>query len=560
MKAWIANVPIATKLAIAPIFALIGLSSLALGSYLVLQSVRSDVEYLNKVAFARSHEVAQMRAAISRAQTKLYEIAAYSANSSDPGAIEARQKQLVDQMGQVRAQSNILASTDPDAAHLMAAGINKWQESATGAAEMIVADAALGLTFMAPAEDAFSALSVAIDNLAMETDASRNLTFERAIAKITSAGVGSVALIVLLAAALGAVTLKLTGAIKNPISRLTEDMSRLAAGDLLTDVAATERQDEIGAMARAVAVFKTNAIKSQSLEEEKRGSLQRERERGARLGEAVTAFEREVQDLTRMLMQSAHDLSGAADRMSISSKSASQQALFASNNIVESNQQMQMMASSAEQLSSAINEISKQMTMSSDMTSKAAEGGRRANRTIEELALDAEQIGHAVTMIHHIARKTNLLALNATIEAGRAGPQGKGFAIVASEVKDLANQAAAATEAIGGQVTAIQRATTDAVSAIREIGSTIDNVDLVAATIASAVEEQQAATRTISESVALAARGSDEISARIMELTEASGEVGRASTLVSSSAKELLTKAETLRAQVNEFLTAVRAA
>jgi len=560
MKAWIANASLAKKLSIAPFFAVLGLSSLAFGSYLILQSLRSDVEYLNQVAFARAQQVAKLRSDISRAQTKLYDIAAYSANSQNAGTIDKRRNELARFIQDVRKQRDVLAQTDPQAAHRLDTGIKTWDEQATGAAEMMASDAALGLTFMAPAEDAFSALDRVIEQLGAESDAARGETFDGFISKISSAGRGSVILILFFAVALTAVTLKLTAAIKKPISRLTDMMSRLASGDLSTDVEGAERGDEIGAMARAVLVFKEGAVRNEGLEKEKRASLERQRQRGAALESAVTCFDTEVRALIQTLVLSANELSAAADSMSLSSTSANEQALSASHSVMESSQQMQTMASSAEQLSSTIHEISRQMQVSSNMTSSAAESVRIANRTIDGLAQDATRINEVVMLIHQIARKTNLLALNATIEAGRAGAQGKGFAIVASEVKELANRTAEATETIGSQVAAIQDATNSAVQAIREIGSTIDNVDLAAATMASAVEEQQAATRTISDSVAVAAKGADHITARIMELTDTSGEVGKASSVVSGFAKDLLGKAESLRLQVDQFLSVVRAA
>jgi methyl-accepting chemotaxis protein len=120
-----------------------------------------------------------------------------------------------------------------------------------------------------------------------------------------------------------------------------------------------------------------------------------------------------------------------------------------------------------------------------------------------------------IKLITTIAEQTNLLALNATIEAARAGEAGKGFAVVASEVKDLAQATSQATEDISGRIQAIQNDTADAVQAIAKIAQVIERIHEYSTTIASAVEEQTATTAEISRSVSEAASGSTDIAANI---------------------------------------------
>src|SRR3546814_11080388 len=106
------------------------------------------------------------------------------------------------------------------------------------------------------------------------------------------------------------------------------------------------------------------------------------------------------------------------------------------------------------------------------MDGQAVTEAERTNVQVQGLAAAAQKIGEVVQLITDIASQTNLLALNATIEAARAGEAGKGFAVVASEVKNLANETAKATDEVTGQITGIQAATREAVTAIQSIGKT----------------------------------------------------------------------------------------
>ena len=137
------------------------------------------------------------------------------------------------------------------------------------------------------------------------------------------------------------------------------------------------------------------------------------------------------------------------------------------------------------------------------------------------LGTSSQQIGEVVRVITTIAEQTNLLALNATIEAARAGEAGKGFAVVASEVKELAVETARATESIGRLVQTIQSDTAGAVGAIEHISGVIASINDYQMTIASAVEEQTATTAEMGRYVGDAATGAGEIAVNITGVSDA---------------------------------------
>jgi methyl-accepting chemotaxis protein len=349
--------------------------------------------------------------------------------------------------------------------------------------------------------------------------------------------------------------------VAGPVKAMTGAMTGLAAGKLDTDIPARDNRDEIGAMAKAVQVFKDNAIAVKRMEEEARAAaLQAEAEKKAAMRKLADDFQAAVGGVVNGVASAATEMQGSAQSLSTTAEQTSRQASAVSAATEEASANVQTVAAASEELAASVTEISRQVVTSSGIANKAVEQARATDQKVQGLSQAAGQIGDVVRLIADIASRTNLLALNATIEAARAGEAGKGFAVVASEVKNLATQTAKATEEIGAKVNEMQSATADSVEAIRSIGETIAEMSAIAAGIASAVEEQGAATQEIARNVQEAAKGTQEVSANIGGVTQASGETGAAATQMLGAAKELSVQAETLRREVDGFLATVRAA
>lgn len=182
--------------------------------------------------------------------------------------------------------------------------------------------------------------------------------------------------------------------------------------------------------------------------------------------------------------------------------------LLSSSESASSN--VQTVASAAEELSASIRQISEQVTSAATSARETAGIVEQTSHQVARLDEAANRIGQIVDMIHGIAEQTNLLALNATIEAARAGEAGKGFAVVASEVKNLASKTAEATKEIVAQIETIQMETKQTVRGIDEVVAKITNVQERSTSVASAVEEQQVATSEISRSVHQASTGTQQ--------------------------------------------------
>jgi len=349
--------------------------------------------------------------------------------------------------------------------------------------------------------------------------------------------------------------------VTRPLANITALTERLAAGDSAFEVPYTGRSDEVGGLAKALAVFKDNASAVSRMHTEQQETKQRaDDEKRKTMGDLAGKFEASVQAVVRDVFTEARAMQQAAQGMSETANKATDRASFVATACQQASSNVQTVASAAGQLSSSITEISQRVAQAANVADKAAADGQRTNDTVQGLAAAAHKIGEVIDLINQIASQTNLLALNATIEAARAGEAGKGFAVVASEVKSLASQTAKATEEISAQINAIQAETQQVVENIQSIRSTIMEVNEISSSIAAAVEEQGAATQEIASSVQKAASGTNQVSQNISDVTAAATDTGQKATLVLESSDRLGRKLQALQAEVSSFLAGVRAA
>uniref|UniRef100_UPI000DD65A08 methyl-accepting chemotaxis protein n=1 Tax=Microvirga flavescens TaxID=2249811 RepID=UPI000DD65A08 len=306
----------------------------------------------------------------------------------------------------------------------------------------------------------------AAKSLELQKDEAENLAVSTSRTLIVAAAVGLTLAVLLI----GAIAVY---GIVRPLGGMTAAMSRLAEGDLAVAVHGAERKDEVGALARALQVFKDNAIEARRLAAEQQAENDAKMRRAEVLDGLTRRFEANVSALTQGLSAAATEMEATAQSMTEVADRTRGQSVTVASAAEQTSANVQTVAAATEELSISIREIAAQVTQSSQIAERAVVDARRTNETVQALAASAEKIGNVIALINNIAGQTNLLALNATIEAARAGEAGKGFAVVASEVKELANQTSKATDEISAQIGSVQQATDEAVRAIHEIAKTI---------------------------------------------------------------------------------------
>ncbi len=345
----------------------------------------------------------------------------------------------------------------------------------------------------------------------------------------------------------------------SPLRSISRRLEALAEGDVSSAIAELDRGDEIGGLARSFEILRQASARACAAAEERqeieRGEVQTREKRDG----AIHEFRRKATDLIASLTTSTHGMRNRAEAMSDVSTQSRGAIGSASHSSHEASTNVQTVASAAEELSASIAEIAGQLDRAKLLAERALGEAETTDLQIGNLARAAQRIGDVVDLIRSIAEQTNLLALNATIEAARAGEAGRGFAVVASEVKTLATQTAKATEEISKQISHVQVSTAEAVDAIRRMTGRMREINETTVGIAASVVQQGSATEEISRNVAEAARGTQDMAQGIGTLAVAAERTAEAAGTVTEAAQAVDIVAASLQAEIEHFLARVAA-
>jgi methyl-accepting chemotaxis protein len=416
----------------------------------------------------------------------------------------------------------------------------------------------LDFKFSAALDDAVSHLNRLINILGAssksavaDAEAARSWTIE-----VTSASVVGGTLVTL------AVALALSQySLARPLRRLADVMKNLARGDFATEIEGLARQDEVGVMARSVAVFRENGIALKRLEQQRTADKARaEADRREAFAKLVDAFERDVLSVVGIVSHAAVELEKFATAMKGIAEQSENRSLIAAQAAEETMRDAGTAASAVEQLSSSIGNISGQAVNASTVVAEAKRCAEIAVTNAAGLTDTVDQIDRVTALVNSIAGQTNLLALNATIEAARAGTAGRGFAVVAQEVKSLAAQTTQALTDISRETASVQQATRAVVEAISAISNVIGAIDDISLAITDAVGQQNAVSRNIAQNVDDAAARTRQVSSIITAANEFAVQTGELAGRILQAAQELSQQAVVLQTDAAGFIGQVKAA
>ena len=348
--------------------------------------------------------------------------------------------------------------------------------------------------------------------------------------------------------------------IARPLRAVSDAIERLSRGDHALP-AGTLRRDEIGAIWTSTRILSEMLLKAEAQRQDhQRLDADSTTRKRSEMADLADRFQGSIGGLVGHLAGAAAGMERAAATMAGNAERTGSQSQAVTRAAETTSHNVEAVAAATEELAATASEIGVQVSQTSSAAESAVEATRRTRSSVQALARSADGIGQVVSLISTIAGQTNLLALNATIEAARAGEAGRGFAVVATEVKDLATQTAKATEEIAGQIAAMRAATHEAVSAIEEIGGTIEQVHGIALGVAAAVEEQQVATQEIARSIAEAASGTRSVTETMALVLGAAHETGVSAAQVLEAAADIARRSNGLGGEVTGFVAQVRAA
>lgn len=340
-----------------------------------------------------------------------------------------------------------------------------------------------------------------------------------------------------------------------PITSIQETMTTLAKGEMSVDVPFLDNLDEIGRMAGALQVFKENAIEKLRLEAEQ---VEKERLAEQEKKEALRALAKEFEDnigsLISTLASASTELQSTAESMSGISEETSRfsNTVAASSNDASAN--VASVVNAMEQMTLSSNEITQQINTTQRQSENVSKSADNANAKIANLEHLMLNIGDVVSAIRDIAEQTNLLALNATIEAARAGEAGKGFAVVADEVKKLATETGQKTDDVEARIQEISAAVGSSVQAVEEIINNVSEINNAVTIVSAAVEEQNVTGREINRSINEASQGVQNVTNVMGDMQRDVNESKNAADAVLTAANELARVSENIDLAVNQFI------
>lgn len=346
-----------------------------------------------------------------------------------------------------------------------------------------------------------------------------------------------------------------------PLARLQGRMHGLANGDLDTAIGGQDRKDEIGSMAKALEVFRQNAIQVSKLGEEKAAAEARMAAERREMAERMAqGFESKVAGLIGDVERMLSDLGGSARSMMDAARSTKSDAQVAAKSAETAASQVVSIAAASNQMAASARDVSARTDHTRRLGKEAVEVVTGSKSTIDSLIQTSHQIEEMAVLIGSIADQTNLLALNATIEAARAGEAGKGFAVVASEVKSLAEQTQKATTAIGSGIEQVRASTEEVVKVIEAINKSIHQMGSAADEVAGTMDGQQHGASEIAQNMESAATGTNSVREALSSVNAAFDNVADGSGRIVGLVEEVQRSVRHLQQESGAFLQQIRAA
>lgn len=314
------------------------------------------------------------------------------------------------------------------------------------------------------------------------------------------------------------------------------------------------RRDEVGALARSLINHFGLVQRDEQTSRAEKDQLSDRIVRQENLKRESIAFQNRIGEIVSRLESNASRMSVASKDLLVISSDADDRAAASADSTQRVSEHVDIVASSIEGIARAMTTVVNETEKTSQVTAAARQLVQSASDDAKALTESARTIQQVIALIQDVASQTNLLALNATIEAARAGEAGRGFAIVASEVKQLATKTAQATEEIREGLNGITDASSRIAERVSKLVQSVEQVDGVAIMIAASIREQHTSSQAITTNTAKTAEDVRDMTETFQHVAGLIADSKRAARLVTEVSGELGQQAIDLRASVDRFV------
>jgi methyl-accepting chemotaxis protein len=561
------NLPIVVKAFAAPSLLLICLLVLGVRSFFFINDTAAGLDAMSRAKLPTWNAVERLNDALSETQLLLFRYVSWMNSGVDRATLKKAEAELQARDAYISWRIDTLLKRDDlsvDERALLQKvrdGWRKFGKLSKDSIEMGAVQPSMAVMMLGEVDDLLSSMTKDTDQIAQ---AIRMESQDFAVSMVRSARqsrtllIGAFILVVPLSVLL---SILVALSIVRPVRNVTNNMLAISKGDLGATIGYADRSDEIGRMVKAVTVFRQNAAQIRELEGRQRAEEQRHADRRKAEMDALAAdFEASVKLIAARLNGTAKKVTASAADLARNAEATRDQSTDMTQMVETMSASVQTVAGAAQQISQAIPEVAAQVAQAGEFVKFTAAETHRVDNEMGQLIKAVQDINAAVGLIQDIAGSTNLLALNATIEAARAGEAGRGFGVVASEVKALSGQTERATREITARIEAVKSSCSTVAGSIASIVKAMQNVEQLSQAISGCVNEQAAGTAEIAES-AESARGCVAMVVDILaRLRVAANQTDDASKLAESEMQGLLREADMVNDKVDKFIASVRAA
>ena len=564
---FLSRLTIRTKTSTASAVVLICLLGMGIVVHLHSSQVARNLNDLSQSNLPTRAAAAAVNNAVIDAHMRIFRYVSWVSNGVNAKLLQDLRKQieadfsLIDErFSELSARSDLSAAEKANL-NALRDKLTKYQRTAKDVLDVGSTDAAMATMMLGQTDDRFTSIESDVRKiLTVITAQSASIVENLSAATRAETFSLSMGLIACLVVALAGMAFMARSIVK-PITSITQAMQKLSAGDTEVALGYRGRGDEIGHMIEAIEIFRRHAREIVAMQHSRREA---EDQRAQRRREEMTAlaqeFESSVKDIAGRLVESVTAVRNNAEVMAKAAEDTRSRSASTVQAVVDTQENVETVARAASELSRTIDELARRATDVFKLTNQTAEQSESASSELAKLTTSVEQILPITDLIQGIARQTNLLALNATIEAARAGVAGKGFSVVATEVKSLAQQSARATDEIAHKITAVRETCSAVVSTISQVIEAIKNVNVFATEISTGISQQSAETAGIFANAQSAADSSRSVAANIVELNGHADATYTASNEVLDNTNRLFDHTNSVQTNVERFLSHVRRA